>query len=768
MLARLCTLGYSLGAFACASSSYAQPVTQAPGLEGIIVTAQRRDETLQDVPASVSVISGETLAKTGARTFEDLAAQVPGLVVTDSVNYGFAPLSIRGIGGANGGGNIFADEPVAVFQDEAYVARLRMSTQDLFDVESIEVLRGPQGVLFGRNATAGALLIHSAAPTDSPEFYVRGSYDTLEAARLATALSGPLDRKGSLTGRLALSLSRREGFGTNDAGDKLNGGNDRRARAFLRYEPDADLRLDLIGEVNRSINRPGTIALSDLSDLRDERTGSQGSNRVFPERPRPDLASVVDSSRFALNSPTFTRVDGRNITARAEIDLGGVKLRSITNYRFWKLVGSQDSDGTAIDPPTPSFVIGEIVNLGDNRARLSDRQFTQEVQLVSSPDGPVEWIAGVFYMHERNRADPVVVNNRLAGVGGGGTSAIFQAGQTLDSFAAYASATLRLLDPLRLSAGARVTQDRKSFTSSLLVRQILAFDPPGDGMVPAGQALLAAPDIAARSRENDISPRFAVEWDADEHLLVYASYTQGFKSGGYNAFRGIQPEFAPEHVDAFELGIKTDPRPWLRVNAAAFHSIYRGMQVRIPVASGGIGIENLERARLFGAELEVMAEPIAGLRLDFGLALLDTKITEGQLSALRDDSFVLGTAPAVTLQDVSGNRLSRAPSLQLNLSAAYAWRLDRFSAEAQVGYRHQSAVSFLETARRSETFRGGAWNQVDLRLAIGDADDAWEVAAFVRNLTNDRHLTQVTAFFGLPNGAINPPRSAGLQFIVRR
>jgi len=750
---------------ACSVPSSAQ-VHDDEILREIIVTAQHREQRLEDVPIAMSVLSGDELAQTGVHTLQDLGARAPGLVVTNSVNYGFAPLSIRGVGGANGGGNIFADEPVAVYQDGAFVARLRMSTLDLFDVDRIEVLRGPQGVLFGRNSTAGAVMIHTAAPTEDLSGFVRASASSLESFRLQGAVSGPFDDEDRILVRLAASGSLRDGFGSNVAGERLNGGRDARARISLSFAPDAGVRLDLTGEIGRSRNEPGTIAIADLSDVSDENTGASGRNVVYPFVPRQGLPQILEAGRFALNRPTFTELRGNSLTARGELELGDQTLVSITNYRDWRLWGMQDSDGTAIDPPEPMLVQGEIGNLGDNAAVLRDSQFSQELRLASDLSGRFSWMIGGFYFQETNRAE-VAINNRLAGPGGGGTVATFRTSQKTRSLAGFFDLSFRLTEALSLSGGLRYTNERKHFLNSLTVAQINAFDPPGDAVFAAGQLLVRAPDLDRSRDETNLSHRLVLDWELAEGVRGFASHNSGFKSGGFNAFRGIDPEFASEHNDAFEIGLRTDLAPWLQVDLTAFRYAYRNMQVRTPVPTGGVGIETLARARSQGLEVELRAVPLSGLTFDASLALLDTSIREGTLSALREDCFVLGTAPPVTQVDVSGNELTRAPHLQAYASGEYRWAVGDLRASARLAARYQGSVHFLETNQESPTFRGGAWHEIDLRLALEHPDSEWEVALLGRNLTNSRAFTQITAFFGLPNGALNTPRSVELALVRR-
>ncbi|HEX8413222.1 MAG TPA: TonB-dependent receptor plug domain-containing protein, partial [Sphingomicrobium sp.] len=360
----------TVGSTAVTSDPAAQ---QEEGLRDIVVTAQRRDERLQDVPVAISVVTGDFLVENQVRTLQDLSATVPGLVVTNSVNYGSAPLSIRGIGGANGGGNVFADEPVAVYVDDAYVSRLRLSTADLIDIGGIEVLRGPQGTLYGRNSTAGAVLVRSAEPTVN--LSGRGSigYDSIDTFRVQGAVSGGIDTAGTLTARVAGGYSNRGGWGSNRSGPQLNTGRDWQIRTFFRYRPTDALTIDLIGDVSYSRSEPGTIAISDTRNLRDEATNPTGSNIVFPYVARPDLEDVRDNDRYDLNFRTYSRTRGRNLTGRITYAFDAVTLSSVTNYREWDQIGSQDSDGTGVNPPNPAFVGSPtITNIGNNFTRAED------------------------------------------------------------------------------------------------------------------------------------------------------------------------------------------------------------------------------------------------------------------------------------------------------------------------------------------------------------------------------------------------------------
>ena len=716
----------------------------------------------------MSVVSGDFLVENQVRTLQDLSATVPGLVVTNSVNYGSAPLSIRGIGGANGGGNVFADEPVAVYVDDAYVSRLRLSTADLIDIGGIEVLRGPQGTLYGRNSTAGAVLVRSAEPT--VDFSGRASigYDSIDTFRAQGAVSGAIDTAGTLTARVAGGYSNRGGWGSNRSGPQLNTGRDWQLRAFLRYRPTDALTIDLIGDVSYSRSEPGTIAISDTRTLRDKVTNPTGSNTVFPYVARPDLDDARDDNRYDLNFRTYSRTRGRNLTGRVTYAFDAATLTSVTNYREWDQIGSQDSDGTGVNPPNPVFVGGPaITNIGDNFTRAEDSQFSQELRLASNGQGPFSWLIGGYYFVEKNLVDPVSITNNLAGPGGAGTLVTFTADQTTRNWAAFANASYALTDTLKLSVGGRYSEERKRFVDTQLVTLIRQFDPPGPGFFAAGQVLSAPPVLNLRRKDTNFSPRIVLDWKAMPDTLFYASYSKGFKSGGFNVFRGNNPVFEPENVDAYEVGMKADLNSMVRINTSLFRYDYRDLQVRTPVPAGGVGIESASAARSQGVEIEATYAPMRGLRFDANASFLDAKFRRGALSAVQAQSYVFGTNPAVVLEDIAGNRLTRAPNFQFALNGRYGWDLgSSYKASVQGSIRHQSSVFFLETQQQAPTFRERGWEEVDARVGFGDRAEKWTLSLYVKNAFDNRHFSQVSAFFGLPNGALNDPRRVGAQLDV--
>jgi iron complex outermembrane receptor protein len=767
--------GVAPAALAGAAFAQAAPasVAQAGLIEEVVVTAQKREERLQDVPVAVSALTAQALVEKNVATLQDLSASVPGLVVASNTNFGSAPISIRGVGGANGGGNVFADEPVAVYVDGAVVGRLRMSTADLLDIGGVEVLRGPQGTLYGRNSTAGAVLLRSAEPTADPSGFARFTIAEHGTYKATGAVSGPLNASGSLTGRFAAGYSDSEGWAHDADGSTIGGSNSASVRGFLRWKPTDTLRLDLIAEHVDMKVRPALIAVSDVSNFRDAAANPTGSNVVLPYTPRPNLRRLLDDNQFALGK-TFTKTRGDNITLKGDLELGSLTLSSISNFRSWAQRGAQDSDGTLVDPPTPLFVTGDVPSIGENDGHFVDSQWSQELRLASNGGGPLEWMVGAYVYDEKNKISPIRIRNYLAGPGtapgfGSGTEVTFNAAQNTWAWALFANATYEVTDRLSATLGGRYSHEEKDFINRQIVKTINVFDPPGPTIFPAGTPLAALSADLSDSWSN-FSPRVVVDYKFTPAIMGYASYSKGFKSGGFNAFNAspASTSFKPEQISAIELGLKSDLFDRrLRLNLAAFDYDYTNLQVRTPVPTGGVGIETADKAVSRGVELEANWAVSQAFRIDANVSWLDAKFKEGTVSAVQVSSFVFGANPAVVAENVAGNRLSRAPEWQGAINGRYTWETGLGAVTAQGSYRYQGGVFFLETQQNQPTFHEGPWSQVDARLALAASDGKWEVAAFGSNLLDDRHLSQITAFFALPNASVNEPRTFGLQLNLK-
>lgn len=747
-----------LSAFPAMASAQTKsvPEDRARALETVIVNVQRKPEDQQSVPASITTAERKFLDENDTRTLQDLTAAVPGLVATDSVSYGAAPLSIRGVGGVNGGANLFADEPVSVYLDDVYLARLSFSTADLVDVESIQIVRGPQGTLFGRNATAGALLVATADPTQTPSGYAEAAYTDLGEYRLAGALSGPVAGEDML-GRLAIGYSDRSGFGTNTInGERVGSSQDLTARGKLLMQ--ANSRLKLLGsiEYQKRDAVPATLQLSDLF-----------SGPGNPLRLRPGLQSIIEANAFSYDAENFFRSDAVTASLTGDYDLGWGELTSVTAYRAYEFHGAQDSDGTGA-----SFF--------RNTGRSDNDQYTQEIRLSAAGSGPLSWIGGVFYIHEDNALSPFIVDN-VSGLFGLGTRAEFNAFNELDSWSAFLDATYQLNDRWALTGGLRYTRETKSFNTGFAlsvlnggtIPSIPAAGPFAGLTLTAGSPFPVGAPLEVRFQDeasfDDLSPRAVLEYQASDSVLLYGSFAQGFKSGGFNSF-GLTPAFQPETIDAHEIGAKTE---WLqgqvRINASVFQYDYSNLQVRIGIPTGGVDIQNAAAADVRGGELEFAVRPFESLTLNGSVAVLDAEFTEGFLPAVpADQLFLIGAPVALESQAIAGNRLSRAPEWQGYLAAEYSILLPQWGTLSIRGdVKTQSETYFLEVNQGDNAFRGDGFAEFGVRLSLVSPDERIELSVFGRNVSNARYVTQVTQLGSFPNGAVNEPRKWGVGIKAR-
>lgn len=732
-------------------AAHSQPIDQVadeelPALESIIVTAQRRDEEIQNVPIAVTALDEAFLVRHDVQSIEDLSGLVPNLYTTNSVNYGAAPISIRGIGGANGGGNFFNDEPVAVYLDEMYIGRLSFSTSDLVDIESIQVLRGPLGSLFGRNATAGALLVRTARPTAEPEGYLRLRFAEHGERRVLGTLSGPLT--DSLLGRLAFGYTDVDGWGMNTfTGEDVNGREDKTLRLSLAWQPSTEVTAELMLERSNQKANPATVNVAPVAQ------GQPSSPFIL----RDDLDQALDNAEYTFDDPSDNETDATNAVFTVSWELGDATLAAITGYRDYALRGRQDSDSTPF-------------TLFNNSAAIDSWQFSEEVRLSSNASDAFHWTVGAYYYSEDT--DVVFDINNFQGLFGAGTAARFDARQRLNSWAVFADAGYALTDRLSLTLGGRFSNEKKHFSNKQTVatirENILPIDLgpfPSGSRIPGGTVFANPPVFVSAASFDSFSPRAVLEYELRPEVITYASYSEGFKSGGFNSF-GLSPAFEAEEVQAFEIGVKSVLfQRRLRLNAAGFSYDYNNLQVRLPVPTGGVTIDNAGAARAWGLEFEGSLLISDRLRLDGNIAFLDTELVKFDTQQVPEDlMFLLGEPIPLESVSAAGNALTRAPEMSFFASLQYAVDLGKnFEGLFELAYRYQDEVFFLETNQGRDTFKGGRANRMDLRFAFHPYRGPWGAALYVNNLNDDRTITQVTALGSYPNAAISPPRQYGVE-----
>lgn len=526
----------------------------------IVVTASGRIADTDSAPIAVSTLSGELIAARLQDTLFDVAPQLPGLTLNGTAGYGNFPIGIRGI--ASSTSLIGADDPVAVYLDGVYLGKPSAIMGDLLEVAQIDVVRGPQGTLYGRNATAGAVLITRREPGRDPEFSASASYGSFERWRLTGRAAGPIG--DGLGASLAVTRTDAEGWGRN----------------IFDGSPVVKRR-GTAGIGTLAYDRNGLRAVL-RADYMDERIndGYKKLNAIPYVAARPNIADASlrgDESTFAFNFPTFLDHNSAGVSLNVETDFSGMKLQSVTAWRTDTVEGSIDTDGTAASVNT---------NVTDEH----HEQFTQSL-ILSGVSGATSWIAGVDAYNGKTDLVQVVGLVPLA------SSLTISASANVTAVGAFTEITQKLGEAVAITAGARINHDHKDFESAGAGRGVFPTTPPRD----------------LKHSWTSFTPALRVSYTPTNDFLIYASVAKGFKSGGMTALQATP--FEPETVWSYEVGSKWESSDRkVRITGAVFHADYNDLQVRVSRSLGIIQTLNAASATVRGAEFEANLQPVQGLR----------------------------------------------------------------------------------------------------------------------------------------------------------
>jgi iron complex outermembrane receptor protein len=674
-------------------------------LEEIVVTAQRRSENIQNVPISVSAITADTLESLGAQGVMDLSSTAPGLYVGRQLA---SPLIyIRGIGTTSTQGG--QESPTALYVDGVYYHNLPGLNFSFNNIERIEVLKGPQGTLFGRNATGGLVQIITKDPSEDTSVKVGMSvanYDTIAGKLYATTGFGE-----NLAADIAFVGSDQDkGWGRNTTLDIDTGWtDDYGVRSTWLWTPTdkTNVRTSLDWANIRT-----TVGLSRQAD--------KGARTVDGLGPDPDYFN--EHSNFRNLSETTSRGAAVKVTH----SFGNLDLVSITAYRKTKTDLTLDQDSTALP-------------LIDAPIYYRDRSFSQELQLVSQNNDRFQWIAGLYYTDVNIFYRLNLQGAALAALGG---RRDVNSDQPLNSYAGFAQATWGIGSAGHLTVGARYTEDK---------RKLKGFTLTGTGAVIPSSA-------PPKTTQSEPTWRLAYDHRFNEQFMAYASYNRGFKSGLYNMVNLDQAAVDPELVDAYEIGFKSDLFDGrMRLNGTAFFYDYKDLQVQV-IQAGITVLQNAAEAESRGIELELQAAPTNNLTLFAGLAWLDTEYKSFPNAQVTVPPPPPAGGNIVSTGDVSGNDLVRAP--KLSGSFAFDYRLPSSVGEWGISgsYVHTGKFYWEPDNRR----RHPAVGLVNGELGWTSIDERWRLYVFGRNLT-DKEYSQFTSGGQLGDQAAPAaPRTYGL------
>jgi iron complex outermembrane receptor protein len=716
-------LALGAGALVITSGALADEV-----LQEVVVTAQKREQPVQDVPIAISALTGDAITTRGIPDLEGLANEVPGVQFTKSDQGGNnAGIYIRGIGQFDWLPTF--DPGVGLYVDGVFLARTSGGLLDLTDIDRVEVLRGPQGTLFGKNTIGGAISIYTKEPQFKPEadvFVRAGARDRLDAGAI---LNLPLI-DDTLAVRFTALTKNQEGFGRSlETGQRYGGEGKEVGKLSILWRASDSLTFDLSGDYTR-VRQP--IAMSLLLNINTQTfvTIPQNqwavANGVTPYDQRwisPSYYTNYSIWDFHDHEDTW----GTRLTVTQ--DWGSTQLKSISSYR-----NSRFLTGLSFDA-APSQMGDQIVN-------ESDDQISQEFLLSGKTDSKrFEWVAGLYYLRENIFNGVYLPLSFPANPDGYDTYTTNKGGNT--SYAVYGQGTLHFTDRFSMDFGLRYSYERKEDTIYVFATKFDA-------------ALL--PSTPLEKDWNSVTYRVAAQYELAEHAMAYASISTGFKSGGFNgrAQSDFYITFDPEKATAYEIGLKSellDRR--LRLNLAAFQTEYRDIQTTLNLPDPVTGIvtnvvQNPADARIRGLELESQAVLTSWLSLDLAATTTSAEYTR------------LAEGTDVTRAD----HLPQVPS----------WTLDAgLELHVPVPLPHVDSGEFL--ARIDESHRAsyydGAPNTiynyephrdlVNARLAYGPSDRQWQVAVYARNLLNHQYLDfheDLMAFL-YSIGTPAPPREVG-------
>lgn len=731
--------GYRIVATLLATLPIAAGAQEGGGtaLEEVIVTAQKRAQNLQDIPIAVTAFSTADIERRNFSNIAQLADFTPNVIfdTTTSISglSSGAAVFIRGIGQIDFG--LTTDPGVGTYVDGVYMSRSVGGVLDTLDIERIEILRGPQGTLFGRNTMGGALNITSQRP--GREFgglaeLTLGDFDRID---VRAAIDLPLGDTLGL--RLAASSKQRDGYVDRLlVGDVLGDENRQSFRAALLWTPSNSFELYATadyaqideasaGSVLAGITQAPNVIVYNLFDAPGNHVPGFGDGIPYDER-------------FITHDPDTTYADGPTGT---NLDIGGAALTlvwSLESLEIKSITAYRTTSGEFFrDPDNSPLVITHTSN-----PDYDHEQLTQEFTFTGEA-GPLEYVAGLFYLTEEG-TDNVFVP--LAPSLGFITNL---ADIDNDSAAVYGQATWHVTDQLRLTGGLRYTEDDKTFTPF----QRILFGAAG----PApGVSVPLIPDDTVDARFDQATGRLAVEFKQNDEALYYASFTQGFKSGGFN-FRYVVPRdealaFDPETVDSYELGFKWQgAEDRLRLNANVFFMDYQDIQVQVFEVGGGPLTQNAGTAEIRGAELELMAVPTPSLNLALALGYTDAEYTD--LNPPTTD-----LAASLTLDAW----LPNTPEWTASASAEYTVPIRWGSLAFRVDYSHTDDL--YNDAQNSPFLFQDAYDLWNTAIRYTSPTEAWEVSLFGTNLGDERYITSGDSNFGLGfhEANYNRPREFGV------
>ena len=718
---------------------------QAQVLEEIVVTAQKRVENVQDVPISISVMSQERLdsVRSGGKDIRFLSSKVPSLVVESDFGRIFPRFYIRGIGNTDFDQN--ASQPVSLVYDEVVYENPMLKGFPVFDTNRVEVLRGPQGTLFGRNTPAGIVKIESNKPTDEFEAYVKLGVGNLDVTDFEAAVSGALNDNWSA--RLSVLHQTRGDWVANRASDIdpslaflddpsfLEGHTEYAYRIQLAYDSDSfSALLNLHG---RDLDGTATLFRANIIE--------PGTN---------DFASFFDRDVVNFDGRNEQTLQSTGFLAKLEWDLGDYSVTSITAYETVETFSRADVEGGIGAVFLPIMGPGFIPFPAQTADGIPDHnQFTQELRINNDASERFSWQAGIFYFDEHLEVDSFDYADRSDAFVG-----FAHQDQDTEAYAIFGQFDYDLSDDLVLTAGLRFSDDSKDYVA---FRTTDLFGVPALGPLP--------PTFRNVS-DSEVSGNISLNYNINDDVSIYGRFARGFRAPsiqGRVLFGNAVTVAQSETLNSFEVGVKSqlmDNR--LRLNVAAYVLDMSDQQL---TAGSGVAnanqLINAESSKGSGFEMDAELLATENLSLSLGLSFNSTEIDDPNLSILPCGAPCTVLDPAGSFPgsvSIDGNDLPRAPEWTSNFVARYVMPLQNGDMVFQTDWVYRDDFSMF--LYNSAEFH--APSLLEGGLNVGYVTQSWEVGVYVRNITDELELIAAIDFNNL-EGIINEQRTYGLEATFR-
>lgn len=755
----------------------------------IVVTANRREASLQDTPLSISAFGEDELKNRSITSIEQVGAIAPGVQI--STYQGDTSIFIRGIGTPT----IIAgtDSSTATYVDGVYISRPAAIGPQFFDIERIEVLRGPQGTLYGRNATGGAVNIVTNRPTDILEGNLQLTVGNYDRFRVAGAVSGPLS--DAIRARLAFQLEDRGGYATvtrpDNSTERVEDKEDFSVRLTVEADISPDATLTVNGDYYRADDKANAYfyASAGYADEVPDWYGTREGSQTLPyfAIKNAGRVSAVASRNIFADVPFFNEVENWGLGATLDWNIADYNLKVIGSYRDTNPVSQNEFD---LSDTFNNYV-----------GREEDHwQWSGEVQLSSPVDQPFSWIAGGYYFQERNVIDNDIFGNFWEPILIQGFTNLQAAGvlppfpvvfpetdlccelhlsgeQETKAWALYLDTQWDVSDQFTVRLGGRYSEEkrdgRQNFDLVMLPNTRIA---PNTIFFPNAiteDRAAAEPDpfgfiiapVNGPTTFSAFTPKIGIDFKPNDDVLLYASIQRGFKSGGYNIGSSQRDAFEPEKIWSYEIGARTELLDRaLLLNASAFWYDYTNLQAQDSVGNQPI-IRNVGKARVRGFEVETVARPSDFFRLEGAVTYVDAQFTEGQLTeSLRPAP--LTQAPGSLLRDLDGLRLPRAPRWKFSVAGQVDQPLgDMGNITARAEYHWQSKIYF--TVFNIDAASQESYGLLRASLGFTSADEKWSIRLFGDNLTGQTYFTNQiltgTVYGAEFVGPLGAPRTYGID-----